>query len=187
MVHLYHKRMPRRVDHQIRKRPITDAVVRITVKGGLASVTFREVAAEAGVSVRLVQYYFGTKDQLLLATQQHVAERSVARIRRLLAETNDRPRHVLLLTHGLGHMLGIDVHDVGRYYFDEKSRALEPGVVMTVEPGLYISPDAKDVPAEYLGIGVRIEDDVLCTANGPRVLTSKVPKQAEEIEALMAR
>jgi Xaa-Pro aminopeptidase len=89
--------------------------------------------------------------------------------------------------HGLGHMLGIDVHDVGRYYFEQESRALEPGVVMTVEPGLYIAPDAQDVPAEYLGIGVRIEDDVLCTANGPRVLTSKVPKQAEEIEALMAR
>lgn len=89
--------------------------------------------------------------------------------------------------HGLGHMLGIDVHDVGRYYFDQESRALEPGVVMTVEPGLYIAPDTKDVPAEYLGIGVRIEDDVLCTANGPRVLTHKVPKQAEEIEALMAR
>ncbi len=89
--------------------------------------------------------------------------------------------------HGLGHMLGIDVHDVGRYYFDKESRALEPGVVMTVEPGLYIAPDAKDVPAEYLGIGVRIEDDVLCTANGPRVLTHKVPKQAEEIETLMAR
>ena len=89
--------------------------------------------------------------------------------------------------HGLGHMLGIDVHDVGRYYFEQESRALEPGVVMTVEPGLYIAPDTKDVPPEYLGIGVRIEDDVVCTANGPRVLTSKVPKQAEEIEALMAR
>jgi Xaa-Pro aminopeptidase len=89
--------------------------------------------------------------------------------------------------HGLGHMLGIDVHDVGRYYFGKESRALEAGVVMTVEPGIYISPDTKDVPAEYLGIGVRIEDDVLCTANGPRVLTDKVPKQAEEIERLMAR
>jgi len=87
--------------------------------------------------------------------------------------------------HGLGHMLGIDVHDVGRYYFGTESRALEPGVVMTVEPGIYIAPDTKDVPAKYLGIGVRIEDDVLCTNNGPRVLTHKVPKQAEEIEALM--
>ena len=89
--------------------------------------------------------------------------------------------------HGLGHMLGIDVHDVGRYYFDKQSRALEPGVVMTVEPGIYISPDTKDIPAQYLGIGVRIEDDVLCTNNGPRVLTNKVPKQPEEIEALMAQ
>jgi Xaa-Pro aminopeptidase len=89
--------------------------------------------------------------------------------------------------HGLGHMLGIDVHDVGRYYFGKESRALEPGVVMTVEPGIYVAPDTNDVPEQYLGIGVRIEDDVLCTNNGPRVLTSKVPKQAEEIEALMGR
>jgi Xaa-Pro aminopeptidase len=89
--------------------------------------------------------------------------------------------------HGLGHMLGIDVHDVGRYYYGNESRALEPGVVMTVEPGVYIAADAKEVPEKYLGIGVRIEDDVLCTNNGPRVLTTKVPKHAEEIEALMAR
>jgi Xaa-Pro aminopeptidase len=96
-------------------------------------------------------------------------------------------KHEQFYMHGLGHMLGIDVHDVGRYYFDGQSRALEPGVVMTVEPGLYISPDTIGVPEKYLGIGVRIEDDVLCTENGPRVLTSKVPKHAEEIEALMAR
>lgn len=96
-------------------------------------------------------------------------------------------KHEQFYMHGLGHMLGIDVHDVGRYYFDGQSRALEPGVVMTVEPGLYISPDTIGVPEKYLGIGVRIEDDVLCTENGPRVLTDKVPKQAEEIEALMAR
>jgi Xaa-Pro aminopeptidase len=89
--------------------------------------------------------------------------------------------------HGLGHMIGIDVHDVGRYYFGKESRALEPGVVMTVEPGLYIAPDTKDIPEKYLGIGVRIEDDVLCTNNGPRVLTNKVPKHPEEIEALMVR
>lgn len=88
--------------------------------------------------------------------------------------------------HGLGHLLGIDVHDVGIYYYDKQSRALEPGVVMTVEPGIYVAPDTKDIPEKYLGIGVRIEDDVLCTSNGPRVLTTKVPKQADEIEALMA-
>ena len=89
--------------------------------------------------------------------------------------------------HGLGHMLGIDVHDVGRYYFGSESRALEPGVVMTVEPGIYIAPDSEGVPDKYRGIGVRIEDDVLCTSNGPKVLTTKVPKQAEEIESLMNR
>ncbi|MEP6912314.1 MAG: Xaa-Pro aminopeptidase [bacterium] len=89
--------------------------------------------------------------------------------------------------HGLGHLLGIDVHDVGIYYYDKKSRALEPGVVMTVEPGIYVAPDTKDVPEKYLGIGVRIEDDVLCTSNGPRVLTTKVPKDADEIEALMSK
>jgi Xaa-Pro aminopeptidase len=89
--------------------------------------------------------------------------------------------------HGLGHLLGIDVHDVGVYYQEKQSRALEPGMVMTVEPGLYVAPDTKDVPEKFLGIGVRIEDDVLCTNNGPRVLTTKVPKQAEEIEALMAK
>ena len=87
--------MPKRVDHEVRRREITDAVVRITVKGGLSSATFREVAAEAGVSVRLVQYYFGTKDELLLETQRHVAERSVLRIRRLLAASDGTPRGVL--------------------------------------------------------------------------------------------
>ena len=95
-------------------------------------------------------------------------------------------KHEKFYMHGLGHMLGIDVHDVGRYYYGHESRALEPGVVMTVEPGIYVAPDTKDVPEKYLGIGVRIEDDVLCTNDGPRVLTTKVPKNPEEIEALMA-
>jgi Xaa-Pro aminopeptidase len=103
------------------------------------------------------------------------------------AELIKEKKYEQFYMHGLGHMLGIDVHDVGRYYYDKESRALEPGVVMTVEPGIYISPDTKDIPEQYLGIGVRIEDDVLCTNNGPRVLTTKVPKQPEEIEELMAR
>lgn len=89
--------------------------------------------------------------------------------------------------HGLGHFLGLDVHDVGRYHIKDEARRLEPGMVMTVEPGLYIAPDTKDIPEKYLGLGVRIEDDVLVTESGNHVLSSKVPKQAEEIEALMAR
>jgi Xaa-Pro aminopeptidase len=60
-------------------------------------------------------------------------------------------------------------------------------MVMTVEPGLYIAPDTKDIPDQYRGIGVRIEDDVLVTNNGPRVLSHKAPKQPEEIEELMAQ
>ena len=103
------------------------------------------------------------------------------------AELIEEEKYKQFYMHGLGHLLGIDVHDVGIYYYDKQSRALEPGVVMTVEPGIYVAPDTKDIPEQYLGIGVRIEDDVLCTANGPRVLTTGVPKDAGEIEALMAR
>ena len=84
--------VPKRVDHRARRRDITDAVIRITLKGGLTAATFREVAAEAGVSVRLVQYYFGSKDELLLATQRHVAERSVERLREWVAATDGSPR-----------------------------------------------------------------------------------------------
>jgi Xaa-Pro aminopeptidase len=102
------------------------------------------------------------------------------------AELIKEEKYKQFYMHGLGHLLGIDVHDVGIYYYDKQSRALEPGMVMTVEPGIYVAPDTKDVPEKFLGIGVRIEDDVLCTNNGPRVLTTKVPKHAEEIEQLMA-
>lgn len=89
--------------------------------------------------------------------------------------------------HGLGHFLGLDVHDVGRYSIKDEARRLEPGMVMTVEPGLYIAPATKDIPEKYLGIGVRIEDDVLVTSDGNCVLSSKAPKQVEEIEELIAR
>jgi len=87
--------MPKRVDHGVRKRQITDAVARITVKGGLPSATFREVAAEAGVSVRLVQYYFGTKDQLMLTALQHVTERATRRFAGILGAADAPPRDVI--------------------------------------------------------------------------------------------
>ena len=89
--------------------------------------------------------------------------------------------------HRLGHYLGMDVHDVGAYHAGGRPRAVEPGMVMTVEPGLYISAAAEGVPDKYRGIGVRIEDDVLVTPEGHRVLTGKAPKQIEEVEALAAR
>ena len=84
--------------------------------------------------------------------------------------------------HRTSHWLGMDVHDVGKYRVGDESRTLEPGMVLTVEPGLYIAADA-DVPAAYQGIGVRIEDDVLVTANGYDVLTSAIPKEIDDIEA----
>lgn len=91
--------------------------------------------------------------------------------------------------HGLGHWLGIDVHDVGRYSLDKDSklrdRPLEVGMVLTVEPGLYI-PSNADVPEQYKGIGVRIEDDIVITEYGNKVLTSAVPKEIDEIEQVMA-
>jgi AcrR family transcriptional regulator len=88
--------MPRRVDHEERRRQITDAVVRITVRGGLPAATFREVAAEAGTSVRSIQYYFGSKDELLLVTQRHVAERATARLVRFVRRAEGQgPREVL--------------------------------------------------------------------------------------------
>ncbi len=107
MIRLYHKNIradlsrytvsvvPKIVDHEDRRRQITDAVCRITLRGGLAAATFRQVAAEAGVSVRLVQHYFGTKEGLLSTTQQHVGERSTARLLRWIEETDGSPRAVL--------------------------------------------------------------------------------------------
>ena len=93
--------------------------------------------------------------------------------------------HRQFYMHGLSHWLGLDVHDVGHYGTPSRDRALEPGMVLTVEPGLYIAPDA-DVPAEYRGIGIRIEDDILITETGNENLTDSVVKEAEAIEALMA-
>ena len=90
--------------------------------------------------------------------------------------------------HGVGHYLGLDVHDAGRYFMDQtakNSRPFAPGMVLTVEPGLYIPPDDKSAPAKYRGIGIRIEDDVLVTESGNRNLTSKVPKDPDAIEDLM--
>ena len=93
--------------------------------------------------------------------------------------------HRQFYMHGLGHWLGLDVHDVGHYGTPSRDRILEPGMVLTIEPGLYIAPDA-DVPTQYRGIGVRIEDDILITETGNENLTDSVVKDAEAIEALMA-
>ena len=89
--------------------------------------------------------------------------------------------------HRTGHWIGLDVHDVGDYRIDQQPRLLEPGMVLTVEPGLYIEARCKNAPAKYRGIGVRIEDDVVVTAEGCQVLTDGAPKAVEQIEDWMAR
>jgi Xaa-Pro aminopeptidase len=89
--------------------------------------------------------------------------------------------------HGTGHWLGMDVHDVGAYKVDGDWRPYEEGTVVTIEPGLYIAPDDESVDPKWRGIGIRIEDDIVATKNGPLNLTSKVVKTVEEIEALMAK
>jgi Xaa-Pro aminopeptidase len=84
--------------------------------------------------------------------------------------------------HRTGHWLGMDVHDAGRYLVDGASRVLEPGMVVTVEPGIYVRADEAGAPPELRGIGVRIEDDVLVTAEGSEVLTAAIPREVPDLE-----
>jgi Xaa-Pro aminopeptidase len=98
----------------------------------------------------------------------------------------ERNAHRDFYMHRVGHWLGLDVHDVGDYRVGSEWRMLEPGMVMTVEPGLYIAADNTSVPAKCRGMGIRIEDDVIVTADGCEVISSGAPKTVEDIEALMA-
>ena len=86
--------------------------------------------------------------------------------------------------HGTGHWLGMEVHDVGSYVAAGASRLLEPGMVFTVEPGLYVPPDDEQAPERFRGLGLRVEDDVLITAEGNEVLTAACPKSVEDLEAV---
>lgn len=105
-------------------------------------------------------------------------------------KAKQQPTLATYYPHGTGHWLGLDVHDVGTNGTRSdvaKTRSLEPGMVFTVEPGLYFDANDTNVPKKYRGIAVRIEDDVLITASGHRVLTGGVPKEIDDIEALMSR
>jgi len=99
-----------------------------------------------------------------------------------LAERRYQPYYM----HQTSHWLGMDVHDVGRYRLDSSSRSLQPGMVLTVEPGIYIRSDA-EVADKYRGIGIRIEDDVAVTDEGHEVLTAGLPSQRSDIESLRAK
>ncbi|MCO5144510.1 MAG: aminopeptidase P N-terminal domain-containing protein [Oligoflexia bacterium] len=99
---------------------------------------------------------------------------------------SDRSKYAKFYPHNTSHWLGMDVHDCGAYFDENKnSITLEEGNVLTIEPGIYIPSDQNDVPKEYWGIGIRIEDDILVTANGHENLTANCPKEIAEIEAIV--
>lgn len=87
--------------------------------------------------------------------------------------------------HGIGHLLGMDVHDVGRYQLGGSPRPLEAGMSFTVEPGLYVPANDESAPSELRGLGVRIEDDILMTSSGPEVMTHEAPKEISELESIL--
>lgn len=101
-----------------------------------------------------------------------------------LGEIIDKEKYKPFYMHKTGHWLGLDVHDVGDYKVDSEWRTLQPGMVLTVEPGIYVSP-SDDVDKKWWNIGIRIEDDVLITENGNKVLTQALVKEVSDIEALM--
>ena len=103
-----------------------------------------------------------------------------------LADNIERQTYRRFYMHGLSHWLGLDVHDVGDYKIDGQIRPLKLGMVLTVEPGIYIAPDA-DVESKWCGIGIRIEDNLLITESGHENLTLAAPKTISDIEALMLR
>jgi len=99
----------------------------------------------------------------------------------------DSGLHRRWTVHGTSHMLGMDVHDCAQARKDQYSQGvLKPGMILTVEPGLYIHPDDLLFPAEYRGIGVRIEDDVIVTETGCRVMSQALPSHPDEIEVWMS-
>jgi len=102
-------------------------------------------------------------------------------LEKLLADKAYQPYFM----HGTGHWLGMDVHDVGAYKLEGQWRLLQPGMVLTVEPGLYISQTQTEVAEQWRGIGIRIEDDVLVTESGCEVLTRGLPRTVAEIEQFM--
>jgi Xaa-Pro aminopeptidase len=103
-----------------------------------------------------------------------------------LPELIQKEKYKSFYMHGVSHWLGMDVHDVGSYRQGKTWRRLEPGMVLTVEPGLYVAPGTRGVPKAFQGMGIRIEDDVLVTKTGNEVLTAAVPKEIADIEAVMA-
>ena len=122
-------------------------------------------------------------------TMVHVITDGLVKLGLLQGQVNDlieTKAYQTFYMHNSGHWLGLDTHDVGSYQVDGKWRDLAAGMVLTVEPGIYIAANTPNVDAKWWNIGIRIEDDVLVTAKGCEVLSATAPKQIAEIEAVMA-
>ena len=127
--------------------------------------------------------------ELHLRTERRLAEACVqlGLLSGDLDELVESKAHKKYYPHGVGHWLGMDVHDVGPYYAPNgERRALAPGMVLTIEPGLYVPAHDDSAPQALRGVGVRIEDDILVTADGPENLTASCPKSIARIEELVA-
>lgn len=165
------------------------------IKAGVAGSSLMKVHQAASKVLRAGLYKLGiiSKSVSTMAGERRALQEHAKAVAAAKASGGNAPAEPVTLRsffmHGTSHWLGLDVHDVGtggtRDPFGKK-RKLEPGMVFTVEPGLYFDKDDTRVPAEFRGIGVRIEDDVAITADGHEVLTAGVPKEIHEIEALMA-
>jgi len=103
-----------------------------------------------------------------------------------LEDAISEQRYKPYFMHRTSHWLGMDVHDVGAYFIDSRPRPLLSGIVITIEPGIYISENAAEVAPEYRGIGVRIEDDVLVEPSGSSVLSAAIPKRIQDVERACA-
>ena len=104
-----------------------------------------------------------------------------------LLDSNSSIKDVIqFFPHNFGHLLGLDVHDVGVLKNGEKAYRLEPGMVITVEPGIYVPKNQENIPEGFKGIGIRIEDNILVTEDGCRNLSQSIPKEVDEIEAIMS-
>jgi Xaa-Pro aminopeptidase len=131
----------------------------------------------------------GTTLDAIHARSVEVVTRGLLRLGLLSGEAEnliETGQYKRFFMHRTSHWLGMDVHDVGAYFLEGKPRGLEAGMVLTVEPGIYIAPDDATVPVPWRGIGVRIEDDVLVTGSDPEVLTSGIPKTVDEVHRACA-
>ena len=145
-------------------------------------------AQEAGIAaVRPGASFMAPNDAAMRVLSEGLFELGILREAPELALRKDRQLYRRYTLHGVSHMLGLDVHDCANARNDVYLGELREGYVLTVEPGLYFQPHDLTVPEEYRGIGVRIEDDILVTADGARNLSAALPRDANEVEAWMAR